>query len=369
MANIVYGVAGEGRGHATRAQTLIDELRKRHRLVVCSHDYGYQMLSAAFRGSDVQVREIPGLSFQYRRDGSLSYTRSVAVALPYLGALNRNRRSLAKLLDSFGADLVITDFEPLTARAAKHLGVPFISLDHQHFLDISDFSALPLGLRAKAAFIKPSVGAYYTGQIATIVSSFAFLPLRKEDPSIKCVGVLMRPQVLAADKTHGQHLVAYFRRRAPAGVLEALKNCGREVRVYGLGTLSAEGKLRYRPIDPHAFMVDLASSAALVTTAGNQLVGEALYLEKPVFAVPEPGNFEQCVNAFLLEREGVGVSAGADEVQAERIKRFLDELEGYRGRIEPGRFVGNAATLAALERYLHGHVPPTPLGKPVEGLT
>lgn len=368
MANIVYGVAGEGRGHATRAQTIIDELRRRHRVVVCSHDLGYRMLRAAYDGSEVQVCEIPGLKFRYRGDGTLSYGRSVAGALPYLGSLTRNRQSLVQLLDSVGADLVISDFEPLTARAAKHTGVPFVSLDDQHFLDISDFSALPIGLRAKAAFIKPSVAAYYIGQAATIVSSFAFLPLRKQHPSITCVGVLMRRPVLAADKFRAEHLVAYFRRRAPARVLESLKYCGREVRVYGLGDLPDEGKLRYLPVDPEQFLVDLGSSAALVTTAGNQLVGEALFLEKPVLGIPEPGNFEQHVNGFLLEREGVGISLAAHQVKASHIERFLADLEGYRDRIVPERFVGNEAALATLERHLRGHTRARPVGKPAEVL-
>ena len=50
---------------------------------------------------------------------------------------------------------------------------------------------------------------------------------------------------------------------------------------------------------------------AVVSTAGNQLVGEALYLGKPVLVMPERVNFEQAINAHYLEQSGAGWVEGA----------------------------------------------------------
>ena len=38
MATIFYGLSGEGRGHATRARTIVEGLRKRHKVVVFAPD-------------------------------------------------------------------------------------------------------------------------------------------------------------------------------------------------------------------------------------------------------------------------------------------------------------------------------------------
>jgi len=48
MATIFYAVAGEGNGHAIRAQTIIEELKKNHTLFIFSHGNGYRHLKASF---------------------------------------------------------------------------------------------------------------------------------------------------------------------------------------------------------------------------------------------------------------------------------------------------------------------------------
>lgn len=80
----------------------------------------------------------------------------------------------------------------------------------------------------------------------------------------------------------------------------------REVRMYGLGAQPRRGNLVFRDIDEHRFLEDLATCDAMISTAGNQLVGEALYLAKPVLVLPEARNFEQYINAHFLARSGAG---------------------------------------------------------------
>src|SRR5256885_8257091 len=61
MANILYGVNGEGAGHSTRAREVILHLqRQRHVVHVASCDRGLQNL-----GPDFEVTEIYGLRFAY----------------------------------------------------------------------------------------------------------------------------------------------------------------------------------------------------------------------------------------------------------------------------------------------------------------
>ena len=166
---------------------------------------------------------------------------------------------LEKLLRRECPDLVITDFEPSLPRAALRCGIPFISLNHQHFLVANDLSKLPAPLRRSATFMGLIVGAYYSGQAETIVSSFYFPPLKPWYKHVKQIGVLLRPQILGACRERGKHLLAYIRKDAFPNVIEAFRQCGRPVRIYGLGNRPAEGNLDYRPIDDRAFVEDLAT--------------------------------------------------------------------------------------------------------------
>lgn len=74
-------------------------------------------------------------------------------------------------IDKETPDLVITDFEPALPRAARQAGIPFISLDHQHFLLVSDLSKLPTDLQRHAFFMAQIVKGYCHGQVEEVLPS------------------------------------------------------------------------------------------------------------------------------------------------------------------------------------------------------
>jgi uncharacterized protein (TIGR00661 family) len=249
-------------------------------------------------------------------------------------------------------DLILTDFEPALPRAANAVGVPYASLNHQHFLLTYDLSGLPLWLRLHARYMAWVVRAYYAPPEVTIVSSFYFPPLRRTCKGISQVGVLLREEVEQAVPWDGQHLVAYFRRPVPLATLRALAALDQDIRVYGMGERPAEGRLRFAQVSADGFVRDLAGCQALVCTAGNQVVGEALSLGKPVFAIPELGNYEQYINAHYLARAGTGEWAELSEVSPQRVEAFLGRLASYRARIDRHRMNGLPEVLRLLAPYL-----------------
>jgi uncharacterized protein (TIGR00661 family) len=172
------------------------------------------------------------------------------------------------------------------------------------------------------------------------------------------VGVMLRPEVLATEPSNRGHLVAYWRRFASDEVIEALRQTGREVRIYGLGEKPASGNLRFRAIDEQRFIEDLSTSDALISTAGNQLVGEALYMGKAAFVVPEARNFEQYINGHFLAQSGAGEWCEMQKVTGDRLNKFLGKLDHYRSRICSSRINGLPATLEALRRHLPGVAAP-----------
>jgi uncharacterized protein (TIGR00661 family) len=354
MATLIYALSGEGRGHATRAQTVIDALRHEHTIKVYAYGQASELLEPLYRGTDVAVRRIPGLQFHYTERGLLDYPHTVLSAAPYLMQLRERVLALSRELARDVPALVISDFEPLLPRVAARLGVPFISLDHQHFLTAYDLSHLPMKLRWYAHCLSPWVKLYYQGQAHSIVSSFYDAPLAPHSRNVTRVGVLLRPAILNARASveHGRHWVVYARRHVPAQFVNALVQLGVPVRVYGLGAQPQRAAVTFHAIAEERFVADLATSAALVCTAGNQLVGEALYLGKPVLALPEVGNFEQAINAHFLATSGMGEMQTFARVDACSLRGFMERVERLRANIEPNKVCGNAQALAVVREQV-----------------
>lgn len=352
MARIAYGLSGEGRGHATRVGTVVDELGDEHEFLLLASGMAYDFLRARFQHRrHVQVRRIPGLEFHYH-DQRLHYPRCLWRSLPFLLQLRRNVREVVEQLRGFQVDLAITDFEPLLPRAARMLKIPLVSFDHQHFLRVGDFRHLPWKLRLKRWFLGSSVRLFCSGQQETIVSSFFKVPLRPGWEHVTQVGVLLRPAILAAHPCDAGHLLVYLRRFAKPNLWAALRQCGRVIRIYGLGARPTQGNLHFHAVDDLAFIRDLASCHAVISNAGNQLVGESLYLQKPFLALPESGNFEQMLNAHFLQQCGGGMACDDEAFSLTELQNFLAAVPRLSDTIRDVAVAGNEAAIAALRRCL-----------------
>lgn len=358
MARIAIGVCGEGRGHAARAATLLERLGDRHEFLVVSTDEALVLLAARVGAGRPAARflDVPGIRFEYV-GGRIDVSRSIAAGLWYgWRRLPVLLDRVTRALEDFGADLVITDFEPVLPRAARRLGIPVVSVDHQHFLLAYDLRELPSGLRWQATAMGLAVRLYVRGAADTVVSAFFRPPLVRGWEHVVQVGPLLRGAVLAAEPSAGGHVVSYLRRHTPRAVLEALAACGLPVRVYGLGGRESCGAMSFHEIDERRFVADLAASTAVVAAGGNQLIGEALHLGKPLLALPESAHAEQRMNGHFLRGMGCGDFVPVEQVDAARVRVFLGDLDRFRTAVAAvaGRMDGTGAVLQVIERRLPG---------------
>ena len=353
MGTIFYSINGDGRGHATRVKTLVEKLRGEHKIHLLTSGDAYDLLNTAYENiNGVTVHEIAGLSFKYKR-GKVNYVRCLGASIPFAWKMKKRAAQIRELIDQHGCDLAISDFEPLLPRAVMQLKIPLISIDHQQWLTISDFSKLPRALRWKTWFIGLSIPLFYKNrQNLSIVSSFYHPPLKKGVKNALQVGVLLREEILQSRPVHGDHLLVYLRRYGRDNLTNALKACGRPVKIYGLGELPQDGNISYHAVDEHGFLDDLVNCYALISNAGNQLVGEAMYLQKPVLALPESGNFEQMLNAHYVEESGCGAKGEFDKIDDVQLKDFLDRVEDLRLQCVPDQVAGNETVLNAILKYL-----------------
>lgn len=354
MATLFYSVMGEGRGHAARARSMVEALRGKHRIVLFTSHDALEFLQSAYKSDpEVEVREIPGLVFHYTQ-GELDQGKTIRHGLALWWNRRREVERLAQDFDRDKPDLVVCDFEPLLPRAARRRGVPVLSLDHQHFMVAYDLSSFPLRLRWWAWAMGWSVWMFGIRQQRTVISAFYKPPLRRKWRGALQVGPLLRPAVRERTPTVGGRLLCYLRKATPPRVIEMLANAGLPVRLYGLGARPPQGGITFCEIDEQSFLDDLATCDAVVAAAGNQLLGEALYFGKPVFALPESNHHEQCINAIFLERLGGGDWMHLERVSDSELRSFLDHRETYRQQLAEStmEFDGTQAAVEAIETML-----------------
>jgi len=148
MANILYGVCGQGYGHSSRSEEIIRHLIQQGHLVkIVSHDSGLKVLSKSF-----PVEEINGLRLDYRKN-RLDYPGTLFENLKHFPKFVGSIQKIQKIIEEFNIQLVFTDFEPFSCLLANYNGLPVISFDNHHFLTNAKVS-YPSKYRNEAFFVK-----------------------------------------------------------------------------------------------------------------------------------------------------------------------------------------------------------------------
>jgi uncharacterized protein (TIGR00661 family) len=346
---IAYGVHGYGRGHATRALAVLDALAARHELKLFAGGDAHELLGVRF-----PVTRVPCLGLAYKggqRDTWLTLQSNLRRLLDLVRG-GPGLQEVACSMRQFAPDVVICDAEPWTNAAAQKLGIPRIGFDHFGVLVHCEV-ALPLGDWIESLLDRVAYRWLMRWPERVLVSSF--FQARPRRPSVKLVGPLLGPQVRLFQPSLGQHLLVYFNQgssQLTPRMLDELASLGHEVRLYGLGRTDSRGPLSFRAPVREAFLADLASCRAVLSTAGNQLMGEAMAYAKPVLVVPE-STVEQRLNAREIVRMGIGESLPAAQLDRGSIQRFLARADAYAARARELSSDGQAQAVEWLERWLH----------------
>jgi uncharacterized protein (TIGR00661 family) len=344
MANILYGVNGEGAGHSTRAKEVLSHLVARgHTVRVASFDRGLSNLKEHF-----DVTEIFGFRFAYVNN-RVRYQRTIAKNLITVPQAAKSLARLRRLVEECKIDLVITDFEPLTCHVGHKEGLPVISIDNQHFLT-NALVSYPRKYRRDAAAAKLVTRLMTPRADAYMVISFFRAPVRKRNTFL--FPPVLRQEILDASAVEGDHVLVYVTSPAPA-LAKLLGSVRCRFVAYGFAREGREGNILYKIPSLHGFFAGLGGARAVVANSGFSLVSEALHLGKPYLAVPVSHQFEQVFNAYWLEKSGYG--AYWDALNKERVEAFLYNLPHYRETLAQYPRPGNGALLAKLDDLIASH--------------
>ena len=323
---ILYGVVGEGMGHATRSRVVLEHLLAAgHDIHVVVSGRAHDLFEKIFAGRPgMVVEEIEGLSLEYA-DNRMRLGDSIARNLGHAPmAIAHNVESYAKFkFAGYKAEAVVSDFESWAYFYGINNKLPVISIDNMqvinrcaHDADVTDGGAQAFQI-AKAAVKVKLPGAYHY-----LVSSFFFPPGRK--PRTTLVPPILRPEILAAKREPGGHVLVYQTSGNNPGLVEVLKTLPCMFRVYGMGREGVEGNLAFCPFSQDGFVEDLRTARAVIAGGGYSLMSESVHLGVPMLSVPLVGQYEQELNARYLAKLGYG--AWARELDAGVIGRFLDDL-------------------------------------------
>lgn len=344
MARLLYALSGDGYGHAVRAHSVADGLIARgHELRFLTSGKGSSYLRQHYPGC---VDDVFGLFTVYDEGVARPWPTLLQNARRAIRDLFPSNGAVKRLLREFRPDLVITDFEPFSAFWCRSLGVPFVSLDNQHLLTHCAVE-LPPGHRADFLTAYLTIRLYYGGARRYLITSFIPAPVRFQPATV--VDPILRPQVYAQRPARGDFLLAY---KGAGGENEDMRQAiesstAMPIRAYGFGLAERRGHVEFKGIDADEFLRDLASCAGVISTAGHSLIGECLHLEKAMLLVPIAQQFEQLLNAWHVERMGLGMNVGRLSVAA--MSQFVDRLAEFSAALAARPKASIEAVLTAIE--------------------
>jgi uncharacterized protein (TIGR00661 family) len=282
---ILYAVQATGNGHISRAHQLFPHLSEWGEVDI--------LLSGS---NSTLAMELPvtyrahGLSLFYNQCGGLDYWKSFS-------KFNWKRvKQEARDLPVEKYDIIINDFDHITARACREKGVPSVQFGHQASF-MSPATPRPKKRSILGEFILKNYApaTHYVGLHFDRYDNFVFPPI------IKDTFLNARPQ------NHG-HITVYLPSYDKVCLTEIFKEAS-PVPIHWFAKEVVrpftDGNIHYFPIDQTYFNESLIHCHGLLTGGGFETPAEALYLGKKLLTIPIQGQYEQECNAAALQKAGV----------------------------------------------------------------
>jgi len=346
--NILYGVPGEGMGHATRSKVIIDFLIKEgHDVRIVSSSRAYEFLNKNFPH---KVIEIKGFHFAYKNN-EVSKTNTFLLNLKSSAKnLLYNFKKKLLLENSFNPQLVISDFESFTFFFAKLHKLPIISIDNMQImsrcnLDIDISAEEKNNYKIAKQIVKVKVPAcrHY------FITSFFDAEIKKANTTI--VPPIIRQAILDIKPTTGNHILMYQTSSSLKIVQEVLEQLPDEnFFVYGMNKDYRDGNVIYKPFSESEFINDLASAKAVIANGGFSFISEAVYFKKPIYSFPIHNQFEQYMNAAYINKLGYG--RHFNSLNADYLKSFLYDLPLFKKNLSNYFQDGNQLLFNKLKTFM-----------------
>jgi uncharacterized protein (TIGR00661 family) len=297
--NILYAIQGTGNGHLSRARDIIPLLQQKGRLDIL------------ISGTETEI-ELPyeikyrlkGLSFVFGKKGGVDMVETFKK-----GSIKRLRKEIDALpVEDY--DVVISDFEPVSAWACKKKNIPCIGLSHQSAV-MSKFAPKP----KKSDYL----GQLLLKNYAPVTKGYGF-HFKQYHPDI--FTPVIRSEIRQAVPVEEEHYVVYLPAYSDKRIMSFLDNIP-HLKWYVFSktarSVYKERNVCVYPVNNEFFVSSLITCSGVLCGAGFETPAEALFLKKKLLVVPMKGQYEQQCNAAALKEMGVPVIKTLDEKYIERV--------------------------------------------------
>ena len=300
---ILYAIQGTGNGHISRAREIIPLLQA----------YGDLDLLISGSQADVQLSQpvkyqFHGFSYIFGKKGGIDYWKTFKTM---------NLRRFWKDMQAIPLaeyDLIINDFEPLTAWACRLKKIKSVSLSHQ-----ASFLSPNTPRPRKSERYAEVILKYYAPTTNHI--GFHFKPY---DDFIHTP--VIRSEIRNLNPQNQGHYTVYL----PAIDDKILVKYLRAIPEVKWQVFSKHQKTPYqyanvdvKPIHNEWFNQSLENCEGLLTGGGFEGPAEALFLGKKVMMMPMKNQFEQACNAEAARRLGVPIIKKIDAFFIDALKKWI----------------------------------------------
>lgn len=302
---ILYAIQGTGNGHITCAREVLPLLKRRAEVDILVSG------SQVDVGLPYEIKyRLNGLCFYFGKKGGIDYMETYKKS---------NIKQLFREIQALPVneyDLVISDFEPVSAWACYIHNKPCIGFSHQVAV-INKKAPQP----NKIDLVGKAVLKFYAPVHAKF--GFHYLPYNKN-----IFTPIIRKEIRDLMVYNKGHYTVYLPAFSDKRILKFLSyfpDTKWEVFSKHSKESYAVDNIFIRPINNEAFIESMAASEGVFCGAGFQTPAEALYLKKKLIVIPMKGQYEQQCNAAALKLLGLPVLKNLKAKQYKRVSAFLKD--------------------------------------------
>lgn len=282
---IFYALQATGNGHISRAMELLPYLQKFGTVDIFLSGAN----STLALDAPIKYRS-KGLSLYYTCKGSLDYWKLTKSIAPF--RIMKEARDLP--VEKY--DLVLNDFDCITALACARKKIPSVNFGHQASF-LSDKTPRPdkQNKFGEWVLLNYAKASQYIGLHFESYDDFIFSPVIKKE-------------ILQAEARNDGHITVYLPSYCDNELMALLKPFpDHRFEVFSRQTKERKtiGNITLIPVSKEDFNRSLITCHGIVCGAGFETPAEALYLKKKMIAIPIQGQYEQQCNAAALKKLGV----------------------------------------------------------------
>ena len=301
---ILYAIQGTGNGHIARAEDVIPVLR----------EYGELDLFVSGAQADIKLDfdvkyKSKGLSFYFGKRGGVDLVRTFK---------KNSSKEVYKEINKFPVedyDVVINDFEPITAWACRRKGIPCVALSHQAALLSSKvpkpkhFDLMGDWILRNYAPCDAHVGFHFSTFDKDI-----FTPVIRRK---------VREARISDEGHYAVYLPAYDDKKLIPLLLSVPRIRWRVFSKHARRPYHID-RISVYPVNNDDFTASIASATGVLCGAGFETPAEALYMGKKLMVVPMKKQYEQHYNAAALKALGVPVLKKMKRKQVKHIEAWIE---------------------------------------------